>query len=295
MKVLNYDQYLNMINEKLITFGNKVYPKFNQIVIVCGGGGSGKGFVVSNVLGIEAKILNVDDVKETLVKMKDTNALSKMFKEKYGKFLSQIDMANEDDVTNLHVFVEDHNLAKNINNEFFEEQAKKSDKANALFDVTLKKYPKLPDIVELAVLGGYDPKNIHLVWVLNNFDMAKKQNSERARRVSEDILKDTHVGCAKTVREILMNAEEKVIIDGDIWIYFANREIDSKLKVSDKGGKYLEDYVCVKIKSQGKKMESYENVMNQEVKVFDANGKKIDSIKLRDKINDYIPIEVPRF
>lgn len=295
MKILNYNQYVNMINEKLITFGGKAYPKFGQIVIVCGGGGSGKGFVVSNVLGIEAKILNVDDVKETLIKMKDTDKLSKLFKEKYGKFLSQVDMANEEDVNNLHIFVEDHNLAVNTNNTFFKEQAKKKDKANALFDVTLKRYPKLPDIVELAVIGGYDPKNIHLVWVLNNFDMAKKQNSERSRRVAEDILKSTHVGCAKTVQDILKNADEKVIIDGDIWIYFANREVDSKLAVSDAGGKYLEDFVCVKIKEQGKKIEDYETVMNKDVKVFDSNGKKVETVKLRDKINDYVPVEVPRF
>lgn len=295
MIALTYNQYVNMINEKLITFGNRVYPRNNQIVIVCGGGGSGKGFVVSNVLGIQAKILNVDDVKETLVKMKDTDNLSKQFKEKYGKFLSQVDMANATDVGNLHAFVEEHNLAKNINDTFFKAQALKKDKENALFDVTLKRYPKLPDIVELGLLGGYDPKNMHIVWVLNNFDMARKQNSERARRVADDILRSTHIGCAKTVREILMNAEEKAIVDGDIWIYFANRNVDSKLAISDLGGKYLEDYVCIKIKEQGKPLESYEDVMNKDVHIFDKDGNKTQTIKLRDKINDYIPVEVPKF
>ena len=61
------------------------------------------------------------------------------------------------------------------------------------------------------------------------------------------------------------------------------------------GGKYLEDFVCVKIKEQGKKIDSYENIMNKDVKVFDSNGKKIETVKLRDKINDYVPVEVPRF
>lgn len=295
MKLLSYSQYRDMLNEKLITFGGKVYPQFGQIVIVCGGGGSGKGFVVQNVLGIEAKILNVDDIKETLAKMPDNNNLSKLYKKKYGKFLSQIDMANGKDVADLHDFVEEHNLAVTTNNDFFKEQAKKKNKANALFDVTLKRYPKLPDIVELAVLGGYDPENIHLVWVLNNFEMAKKQNSERARRVPEEILKSTHVGCAETVKEILQKSENETVIGGDIWIYFANREADTDLKKSDLGGKYLEDFVCVKVKEKGKRMENYEAVMNKEVKVFDSDLKKTGTIRLRDKINDYIPLEVPRF
>ena len=32
------------LQEKLITFGKKAYPKFGNVVILAGGAGSGKGF-----------------------------------------------------------------------------------------------------------------------------------------------------------------------------------------------------------------------------------------------------------
>jgi len=50
--------------EKLVTFGNKAYPKFGNIVILAGGAGSGKGFVSSNLLGIEGITFDVDKLKE---------------------------------------------------------------------------------------------------------------------------------------------------------------------------------------------------------------------------------------
>jgi len=52
------------INEKLITLGNR--PKFEQVVILAGGAGSGKGFVTNNILGIEGNVIDVDKIKKLL-------------------------------------------------------------------------------------------------------------------------------------------------------------------------------------------------------------------------------------
>lgn len=41
-----------IVSEALITFGGKNYPNFGQVVIVAGGSGSGKGFVIDNLFGI---------------------------------------------------------------------------------------------------------------------------------------------------------------------------------------------------------------------------------------------------
>ena len=49
--------------EKLITFGGQAYPKFGNIVLMAGGAGSGKGFVLSNLVGVEGKVLDVDALK----------------------------------------------------------------------------------------------------------------------------------------------------------------------------------------------------------------------------------------
>ena len=60
--------------EKLITFGGKAYPKFGNIVIMAGGAGSGKGFVLNKLVGVEGKVFDVDELKRLASK---TPAISK--------------------------------------------------------------------------------------------------------------------------------------------------------------------------------------------------------------------------
>ena len=46
---------------KVIAFsGDKVYPRFGWCVILSGGTGSGKGFVINKQLPIDGKVMNVD-------------------------------------------------------------------------------------------------------------------------------------------------------------------------------------------------------------------------------------------
>lgn len=296
MKVLNIEQYNNMINEKLITFNGKAYPKYNQIVIVCGGGGSGKGFVVKNVLGIDAKVLNVDDIKDILVKMKSDGELSKKFEDKYGKPLDKVDMTVPKDVSDLHEFVGDNRYAERIHDLVFQQQVGKKDKDNILFDVTLKNYPKVEDIARLAGIGGYDINNIHLVWVLNNFDTAVKQNNGRARKVDPSILKKTHIGCANQMHRILRYSDGHNLVGGDVWIYFGSTNTgDAKMANSSNGGKYITDFCAVKCKSAGKDFEDYDELMSKKVKLYDKDGKEVGEVTLKDKINKYIPLESERF
>ena len=285
-----------MVNEKLITFNNRAYPKNNQIVIMAGGAGSGKGFVVSNVLGIDAKVLNVDDIKEQLVKMDRGSELSKRYHDTYGKWLDEVDMTDAEDTSNIHAFAKDNALANKMNDTLFKQQADKKDKINVLFDVTLKDYPKIEDISRLAALGGYDPKDIHLVWVLNNYDTAVKQNAMRARRVSDKILKGTHGGCAQQMLDIMKYSAANDLVNGDIWIYFGSTFTgDTKQMTSPNGGKYLEDFCAVKCKEAGKPMVDYNAVMDMPVKVYDADGKETGEVTLREKINTYIPLDNEKF
>lgn len=55
------------LDEALITFGGKAYPKFGQVVILAGGAGSGKGFTLEKLLGIEGITLDVDALKKLVM------------------------------------------------------------------------------------------------------------------------------------------------------------------------------------------------------------------------------------
>jgi ABC-type uncharacterized transport system YnjBCD ATPase subunit len=67
--------------EKLITFGGKAYPKYGNIVVMAGGAGSGKGFILSNLVGVEGKVFDVDELKTLASK---TPAIKKRVADELG-------------------------------------------------------------------------------------------------------------------------------------------------------------------------------------------------------------------
>jgi len=114
-------------------------------------------------------------------------------------------------------------ISQKVENAFFKSPDPKDPKnhPNVVFDVTLKDVSKLSTITVLLKQHGYDPKNIHLVWVVNSLKNAKKQNKNvtRGRVVPDDILLLTHEGAAETMATILKMSEGiKKYMDGDIWI-----------------------------------------------------------------------------
>lgn len=44
--VLDYDKFVDVINEKLITFGKKAYPDYDNVVVMAGGAGCFSGNTV---------------------------------------------------------------------------------------------------------------------------------------------------------------------------------------------------------------------------------------------------------
>lgn len=296
MRILKYDKFIDCINEKLITFGKKAYPDYDNVVVMAGGAGSGKSFVAKHVLGIDAKTLSTDDILVQFTKFEDNHELSQKFKKIYGKTMSQCDLGNPEDCSNLHNFVNSEQTAKKQYSDMFNGIYRSKNKPNIIFDVTLKKYPKIEDISGLCLIGGYEPKNIHLVWVLNRYDNAKEQNAKRERKVPEDGLLVSHKGCANVMKQLLTMSQSLGMIDGDIWIYFGSTNTgDTKLISSDLGGKYIDDFCAVKVKEAGKPLVDYETMMNLKVNVYDTNHKLIGTMKLRDKINEYIPEESEKY
>lgn len=257
---------------------------------------SGKSFVVKNVLGIDAKALSTDDILPQLTKFQKDSDVAKEFKKMYNVSINDMDLGNPEDCEKLHDFVNAKGIAKAQYGELFQSIFGQKHKPNLIFDVTLKKYPKIEDISGLCMIGGYDPKNVHLVLVLNKFETAKEQNAKRDRKVPEEGLLFSHKGCAEVMKQLLTLSKSMGMIDGDIWIYFGSTNTgDTKEISSDKGGRYIEDFCAVKIKEAGKKIDSYEEMMNTKVKIFDRNHKLLSEKTLKDKINEYIPEESDKF
>lgn len=246
--------------EKLITFGGKAYPKFGNVVILAGGAGSGKGFTISNLLGIEGKTIDVDALK---VLAQKTPAIVQAIKDKFGKDISQLDMKNSDNTFALHTLLADKLKLTDKSQELTFKSilsAPKDRMPNLIFDVTLKDIKKFYDICRNVEELGYAKENVHIVWVLNDFEIAAQQNAKRSRVVPEEILKMTHVGAAMTMKDILeMSDTLPKYMDGDIWISFNKANVDTELVKSGSFPQwsgtagYVKGSNYIKVKAKGKK------------------------------------------
>jgi len=260
-------KFFNRIDEALITVGKKPYPKFNNVVILAGGAGSGKGFVSSNLLAIDAKVFDVDEVKTMILKMPKLrvafkDVLEKMYKSGKINYVPDVDdpkvraniLRKPKFVSALHLAAKTINLPGRLENKFFAGILDKENKPNIIFDVTLNDMRKLHNISHKLTTHGYKKENIHIVWIVNDIKVAIKQNRERERVVPEDILVSTHKGAAHTMHEIInMGNSVKKYIDGDIIIVPNKRNVDSRYVPSKNGkGGYFVFADYYKIKESGK-------------------------------------------
>jgi dephospho-CoA kinase len=133
------------LDEKLITFGKKAYPKFGQIVILAGGAGSGKGYVNDTLLGIEGNALDVDALKALAV---GSTKLSSKIKDETGLDIKGLDLSDAENVKTLHdVLADVYGITRaNQQRVFSGVLAASADrKPNLIFDVTLKDLKKLDE------------------------------------------------------------------------------------------------------------------------------------------------------
>jgi hypothetical protein len=271
------------LDEALITFGGKAYPKFGNIVIMAGGAGSGKGFVKDKLLGIEGITFDVDHLKLMATRIP---TLIDRVKDETGFDLSKFDttknklaLKDPESVANLHYIIGvvlqlDRTKFKTITQSVF--MAPKDRKPNLIFDVTMKDMRQFNKYTKPFQELGYDKKNIHIVWVINDVKVAKEQNERRARTVPVDILFQTHAGAALTMREVIkMGDEVRDYLDGDIVFAFNRVNIDSSLAKSERGGQYVADANYVYVKRSGKPIDE-----------------KILTKELMTKISYYVPDQI---
>lgn len=283
-------QYDELI-EALITFGGQAYPKFGNIVIMAGGAGSGKGFVKDKLVGIEGKVFDVDELKTLAAK---TPIIRKRAKAEFGVDLEAIALKkgalkNEKNVAKLHEIIGDEmKLPDRRMKAFFASvlTAPSDRKPNIIFDVTLKDLRKLQNITRQVSAIGYPKENIHIVWVVNDIEVAKQQNLERDRRVPVEILINTHRGASQTMGDIVnMGKGLRKYMDGDIAFAFNKVDVDSEvmksgkagqkigMKGKTKGGMFIKDANYFYVKRKGKPPTPVA---------------KLDK-ELRMKINSYVP------
>ena len=189
-----------------------------------------------------------------------------------GVDLNNVDLKNPKDVGKLHQIVGDIlRFPNKAQQAFFTQIITKPalDKPNIIFDVTLKDLRKLDNITRLVQQAGYDKKKIHIVWVVNDIEVAKVQNLDpkRGRVVPVEILVNTHRGASQTMLDVVkMGKGLKKYMDGDIVFAFNKINVDSELKTSKKGGAFIKDAEYFYAKRSGQPPISFSDMGDKVLK-----------------------------
>jgi len=264
------------LTEALITFAGQAYPKFGNVIILAGGAGSGKGFIKNKLIGAEGYNFDVDQLKSLSMR---TPKIIERIKTEFGVDPSKLDLKKPEDVAKLHEIIGDSlNLDDKRKQTVFASimTAHPDRKPNLIFDVTLKDLRKLQNITRQVKTLGYENEKIHVVWIINDIEVAKKQNATRSRQVPVEILINTHRGASHTMHDIVnMGNDLKNYMDGDIVFAFNKVKVDSDVEKSDKGGMYIKDAKYFYVKRSGKQVD-------QEKLTAD----------IRAKISSYVPPSV---
>jgi hypothetical protein len=305
--MLSFTEHKDLM-EAMISFGGQVYPKFGNVIIMAGGAGSGKGFVKSNLVGAEGFTFDVDNLKTLAA---STPAIRKKIKDELGVDLKKLtaDMKNPDNVSKLHDIIGSYlNLDDKRTETLYKSimSSAPDRKPNLIFDVTLKDLRKLQTITRQVKELGYENDKIHIVWVINDVEVAKVQNAQRDRMVPVEILVNTHRGASQTMGDVIdMGKGLSKYMDGDIIFAFNKVGVDSKIGKASGDGTSTEVDTKRGTKKLGAPKSGNKVGMKGNTKggmfIIDANyfyikraGKTVTPIKklsaeIKRKIKKYVP------
>jgi hypothetical protein len=284
LEIVNEAQ--EQLDEKLITFSNR--KPYGQVVFIAGGAASGKGFAISNFIDSSSfKVRDVDEMKKQLQKLNSLGKLSiKQIVDKFGKNIKPVDLEiiqkiqddgfdlktmdlkNPDHVYGLHLLVKamgikDQSLANMLSS------AKNPEVLpNIMFDITAKEIGDITEVLPQLILAGYTPNNIHLVWILTNYDIALKQNKDRDRVVpygadgSDNIMLKTHLGAGNTIWGLVtkalpkdMNGRVDVILNNKVNTIHHTDASGKDIYVQPRGKKepelVVKGFLALPVKKQG--------------------------------------------
>lgn len=272
-----------ILEEALIQLANQKDSHFGQVVILAGGAGSGKGTILKNLLDIKGKVFDVDELKSWMTRIPE-------WRKELQKALPGVDLDKPDWLSNPDNVSTAHGVAKKLGIEGRQKNtafdsvmlADPRRKPNLIFDVTLKEYSKLEDIIKYVTDAGYQKQNVHIVWVLSEMTAAIKNNASRTRQVKEDILIDTHEGASATMAEIVKNgALLRGKLDGNIVVAFNTVRlegvsdttiIEKEVSGRRKKASYISKAIYVFLKKRGQPVLSLKDLKEE------LRNKLLDSV-----------------
>ena len=198
-------------------------------------------------------MIDPDQVKYLMVAL--ANKGSEAFKDVKG-----VDMTNPDDIQKVHNTMNDMRLGTRRRDIMYGDNPNRSELPNLMLDRTLAWGTEVTSITRKLVKAGYKPENIHVIWVLTDFQFALKVNRKRKRTLPDEVIMFTHKG-AKTSLVNLIFGRTSALMNGEVYVIYGGPEntvyyVDEKGKPLDgKDGRpiVIKNFEYVKVKESGKK------------------------------------------
>ena len=255
--MLNYTQFKTAVplEEKLIVYGGG--KRYGQIVFLAGGAGSGKGFASEKFMQKDLfRVRDVDEWKKAFIKL---SADMKRYSELKG-----LNLRNPDDVFKLHMAVKKMGI-KGRSLQLLLRDVRPDRLPNIMFDITFKDTDEIDEAMPMLLRAGYQPRDIHITWVLTNYHIAVKQNKERDRVVPDDIMIGTHTGAATSMYNVIKGNLPRGV-DGQVNIVLNNRNNTIKFKSSyfaDKEVENVQDFEYFRLKREGQRIDTSEKALEK--------------------------------
>lgn len=175
-----------------------------NLILLIGGSGSGKSYVRSNLININAKVLDSDKYLENLAKEKG------------------VDLKNPELVAQLY------NHSKPLFKKYIGNFIKNvSNKENIILDSTGKDYEKNKNIINLFKQKGYA---ITVVYVDIDLETALERNRNRERVVPDETVKKIHYNIRSNIKKFLLITDHMWIVKNETGVDFRKGNNVLKLK-----------------------------------------------------------------
>lgn len=275
-------EYSRQLDEKQIQYNNNA--NYGQVVFFAGGAASGKGFAVSNFIDTSKfKVWDVDDLKIKLTKLPSVVV-------KYPG-IQDLKLNNPEDVRKLHLIAQKEGIPEKQLKAWIGNFHSSDTLPNLLFDMTFKNLDNVAWIIPDLIKAGYKPQNIHITWILANYNIAVERNKSRTRVVPDDIMLLTHSGAAMTMKDILsgslpkeINGSFTIVLNNPEEVSFYTRNDDQKTKIAKATkSSVVKDFTYITVKKAGAPMQTWREMQSQiREKIFSwvmKNAPQSDEVK----------------
>lgn len=200
--------------------------KYGQVIFLVGGAATGKSTAIKKYINATMyKVLNPDDVKELIIQAGKKGAPA--FADVAG-----IDPDTPEGSQQVHKFMRDTKVSSKRARLALKGKSKNQLLPNILYDRTFSFAGEFKKISQGLIKAGYDAKNIHVVYVMTDVDMALKRNRERTRTLPDDVIIQSNKGAKMRFTELFYGRANGAVSNGDWHIVFNRGESAIQVKRS---------------------------------------------------------------